>query len=188
MLKSKADQALIMRSAARLGRGAHAADIINATDQALGNAGNVQNRMLQARQDALKEFAGRTALHEQQWGTPMKMWGDLMSQGGDLPNIPHTAAADTTGAQQQAMLQAFNQGTQNVGSAMQSVAGAMGKSPDLAAVAKIMAGIGQKGSKKSADGATEEDTTAGTSAFSPSTYDTSYNQFGIDDTYNNVFS
>src|SRR4249920_2219737 len=38
MLKSKADQALIMRSAARLGRGAHAADIINATDQALGNA------------------------------------------------------------------------------------------------------------------------------------------------------
>ena len=98
MLKSKADQALVMRSAARLGRGAKASDIINATDQSLGNASTTSNRMLTAQQDALKEFAARQQLHQQQWGDPMKMWGDLMAQGGNLPNIPHTAFTDPSGS------------------------------------------------------------------------------------------
>lgn len=188
MVKSKADQALMMRSAARLGQGAKASEIINATDQALGNSQNQNNRMLQARQDALKEYAGRQQLHEQQWGAPMKMWGDLMTQGGDLPNIQKMNVADTTGAQQQAMLQAFNSGTQGVGSAMNNVASAMGKSPDLSSVAKILADIGKnKGGKTKSSGddtISAGDSDGGVSIFSPSTYDTSRNDYGTTDDYN----
>ena len=143
---AKQNQALTMRAAARLGQGAKASDIINATDKSLGDSTNVANRMLQARNDALKEFSARTALHEQQWGTPMKMWGELMAQGGNIPQIPRgTAATDSTGAQQQAMLQAFNQGTSRVGSAFDALAGAAGKSVDLSGVAKALASI--KGGK-----------------------------------------
>ena len=64
MIKSKADQALLMRQAARMGHGAKAADIINANDLALGNEQRVKDKMLQARTDAMKEFAARTSLHE----------------------------------------------------------------------------------------------------------------------------
>ena len=153
--QAKLNQALTMRAAARLGQGAKASDIINATDQSLGDSSNVQNRMLQARNDALKEFSARTALHEQQWGTPMKMWGDLMAQGGTIPQIPRSAITDSTGAQQQAMLQAFNQGTSKVGSAFDSLAAAAGKSPDLSAVAKALGSIkaGKSGgTQQSSDG------------------------------------
>ena len=159
--QAKLNQALTMRAAARLGQGAKASDIINATDQSLGDSSNVKNRMLQARNDALKEFSARTALHEQQWGTPMKMWGDLMAQGGNIPQLPKgVGATDSTGAQQQAMLQAFNQGTSRVGSAFDSLASAAGKSPDLSAVAKalgsIKAGKGG-GTQQSADGTMNSD-------------------------------
>jgi hypothetical protein len=149
MQRTKADQALVMRQAARLGRGADATKIINSADQSLGNADNVKNRMLQARTEALKEFSGRQQLHEAQWGAPMKMWGDLMAQGGDIPGIPKSAFTDTTGAQQQQMLNAFNQGTARVGSAFDSLAGAAGKSVDLSGVAKALAGIGKGGGKNS---------------------------------------
>ena len=148
MQRTKADQALVMRQAARLGRGADATKIINSADQSLGNAANVQNRMLQARNEALKEFAGRQQLHEAQWGAPMKIWGDYMSQGGDIPGVPKGALTDTSGQQQAAMLQAFNQGTARVGGAFDSLASAAGKSPDLSGIAKSLASIG-KGSKNS---------------------------------------
>jgi hypothetical protein len=183
MLKSKADQALIMRSAARLGRGAQAADIINATDQALGNAAQQQNTMLQARQDAMKEYAARQSLHEQQWGGPMKMWGDLMSQGGNLPNIPLSSTIGaSTGAQQQAMLQAFNQGTTGTAAAMQNVAKAMGQSPDLSSVAKLIAGIKFSGAGKGTPAAGGADDTGAQSFVTDSSGDTtgpfSFSQWG----------
>jgi hypothetical protein len=152
MEKSKADQALLMRSAARLGTGAKAAEIINATDQKLGNAQNVRDRMLQARNDALKEFGARGALHESQWGKPMEVWGSLMAQGGDLPAIPRSSATDSTGAQQQAMLAAFNQGTRGVSGAFDGLASAAGKSVDLSGVAKALASIKAGGSGKGGRG------------------------------------
>jgi hypothetical protein len=148
MMKTKADQAMIMRQAARLGRGADATKIIQSADQKLGNREAMNNRMLNARNEAVKEFAGRQQLHEAQWGQPMKMWGELMAQGGDIPGIPKSALTDTTGAQQQAMLSAFNAGTRGVSSAFDGLAGAAGKSVDLSGIAKSLAAIG-KGSKNS---------------------------------------
>jgi hypothetical protein len=179
MMKTKADQALVMRQAARLGRGADAAKIIQSADQKLGNAQNVQNRMLQARNEAVKEFAGRQQLHEAQWGEPMKMWGNLMAQGGDIPGIPKGAMTDTTGAQQQAMLQAFNQGTQRVGSAFDSLASAAGKSVDLSGVAKALASIG-KGTKNS-KGQADETTYGGITEVpkSQESWDNTRNDYGI---------
>jgi hypothetical protein len=154
--RAKANQGQVMRQAARLGRGADAQSIIQATDQSLGNADTMNARMLSARQDAMKEFAARTALHEEQWGKPMATWASLMSQGGDIPGIPKSALTDTTGQQQQAMLNAFNQGTSRVGSAFDQLANAAGKSPDLSGVAKALASIkmgkGGSGSGKMDDG------------------------------------
>jgi hypothetical protein len=151
MMKTKAEQALVMRQAARLGRGADASKIISSADQKLGNREAVQNRMLNARNEALKEYAGRQQLHEAQWGQPMKMWGELMAQGADIPGIPKNAYTDTTGAQQQAMLAAFNQGTRGVGGAFDSLASAAGKSVDLSGIAKALASIG-KATGKTAKG------------------------------------
>ena len=148
MQKTKSDQSMIMRQAARLGRGGDASRIIQSADQNLGNANTSNNRMLQARNEALKEYAGRQQLHEAQWGEPMKMWGALMSQGGDMPNIPKNAMPDVSGQMQQQLLSAFNQGTSRVGSAFDSLAAAAGKSPDLSAVAKALASVG-KGTKNS---------------------------------------
>jgi hypothetical protein len=158
MAKSKADQALLTRQAIRMGQGGKAADIINATDQKLGDAETQNNTLLQARQNALKEVAGRQQLHEAEYGAPMKMWGDLMAQGGDIPGIPSKALADTQGAQQSAMNSAFGAGTTGVGAAMKDVASAMGKSPDLSDVAKLLAGIGKKGSKADSSDDEEEPT------------------------------
>jgi hypothetical protein len=189
MMKSKADQALIMRQAARLGRGADASAIIQATDQKLGKAENVQNRMLQARNEAVKEFAGRQQLHEAQWGEPMKMWGNLMAQGGDIPGIPKSMMTDSTGAMQQGMLQAFNQGTQGVGGAFDSMIGAAGKSPDLSSVAKLLAGIGSKSSKNS-KGQEDDTTYGGTTSFGKASGgDDNYsrNDYGIYDNSSNDF-
>lgn len=139
MLRSKADQALIMRSAMRMGSGARAADIIQATNAQLGNRETQNNRMLQARAMALDEYKNRLQQHEAQWGTPMKVWGDLMSQGGDLPNIQKSTVDQginsMINSQMQGANTAFNQGTQGVSSAMTALANAVGKSPDLSAAA-----------------------------------------------------
>src|SRR3954471_14647917 len=168
MMKAKADQAIMMRQAARLGRGADASKIIQSTDAKLGNAGAQSNRMLQARNEAVKEFAGRQQLHEAQWGTPMKMWGELMAQGGDIPGIPKSGLTDTTGAQQQAMLSAFNQGTRGVSGAFDGLSSAAGKSVDLSGVAKILAGIGSKSGKKNSQGQDDETSYSGTTSFGKS--------------------
>ena len=183
MLKSKADQALVMRSAARLGRGAKASDIINATDQSLGNAATTSNRMLTAQQDALKEFAARQQLHQQQWGDPMKMWGDLMAQGGNIPNIPHTAFADPSGDMASKMASAFQSGTSGIGRAMNAVGTALGKSPDLDPLAKLLAGIGksQRENPASGDNQDNQPVQGGYSIAAPTIFggsDSSYNDYG----------
>lgn len=147
MLRSKADQALIMRASLRMGQGARAPDIIQATDQQLGDAQTIQNRMLQARQQALQEYGARLQQHEAQWGTPLKFYADIMQQGGDLPNMPRSATdqqlSASIGQQMSGMNNAFNQGTSNVSSAMQALAQSIGKSPDFSAAASAFGKIGK---------------------------------------------
>jgi hypothetical protein len=176
MLRSKADQALIMRSAMRMGSGAHPADIIQATDQQLGNAATAQNRMLEARKQALGEYNTRLQQHEAKWGTPMKVWGDLMSQGGDLPNIPKSNMDQSINSmisgQMSGMNQAFQAGTSGVSSAMQALAGAMGKSPDLSAAASAFGKMKFGGSNNAATSDTYDPTVnqMGFSTFGPSQF------------------
>jgi hypothetical protein len=145
---AKANQAALMRASARLGQGVKAEDIIQSTNAQLGGPEAMSSRMLSARQDALKEFQARQQLHEQQWGAPMKMWGDLMAQGGDIPPVPKSMLTDTSGQQQQAMLNAFSQGSSAIGNAMNAVAQAEGKSVDLSGVAKMLADIGKQQSRQ----------------------------------------
>jgi len=132
-----------MRSAARLGTGAKAQEIINAVDQGMGK--EQKNTLLAARNQAVQEAAARAAAHETQYGQPMKMWGDLMAQGGNLPDIPRsTLNADLGSAissQNQAMQRAFGAGTEGVSGAMGGVASAAGKSPDFSKLSSILAGI-----------------------------------------------
>jgi hypothetical protein len=173
-MRTKADQAMMMRQALRLGRGADATKIIQSADQKLGNRENVQNRMLQARNEAVKEFAGRQQLHEAQWGEPMKMWGALMAQGGDVPGIPKSALTDSTGAMQQQMLSSFNQNTARVGSAFDSLAKAAGQSPDLSGIAKALASIGKGG--KNSKGQDDETTYGGVTQFGKSSNDDSWDK------------
>ena len=176
MLRSKADQALIMRAGLRMGQGARAPDIIQATDQQLGNSQTIQNRMLEARKQALQEYGVRQQQHEVQYGTPMKVWGDLMSQGGDLPNISRSNVDQGINAminsQMQGMNSAFNAGTQGVSSAMQALAGAVGKSPDFSAAASAFGKMLKPGDKKSggSDDTTYDPTinTGGFSSYYPS--------------------
>ena len=153
MMRSKADQALIMRQAMRMGGSGRPEAIIQATNAALGDPERVKNRMLQARQQALQEFGQRTQQHEAKWGTPMKVWGEYMQQGGDLPNIGKSnldqSINSMINAQAGAMTNAFNAGTRGVSSAMEGLASAAGKSPDLSAVAGALAkmkfGAGKQG-------------------------------------------
>lgn len=143
MARSKADQALLMRQAARLGTGAKAEEIINAVDQKLGQG--QQNTLLQARNQAVQERAARVAAHETEYGTPMKVWGELMAQGGNLPDIPKSSLNQDLGNaithQNDAMQKAFAAGTSGVSSALGGLASAAGKSPDLSGLAKILASI-----------------------------------------------
>ena len=169
--RANEQQAGLLRGAIRLGRGEKAANIINASDEKLGDIDTARQRALTARGSALKEFQGRQQLHEQQWGQPMKIWGELMAQGGDMPNIPKGALTDTTGAQQSAMLNAFNQSTGRVGGAFDSLAKAAGQSVDLSGVAKILASIGQRNSKNKSYEDTTQDQYSGTSTYGPATYD-----------------
>src|SRR5215831_1210508 len=173
MLRSKADQALIMRSALRMGAGARAPDIIQATDLQLGDPQKVKDRMLQARQQALQEYGQRLQQHEAQWGKPMEVWGNLMGQGGDLPNLSKGDISQSLNSninsQQSAMMNAFDKGTQGVSSAMQALAGAVGKSPDLSGVASAFGKMKFGGSGGKATGQTQDDT-----------YDVYANQMNVD--------
>lgn len=143
MAQSKANQALLMRSAARLGTGAKAAEIINSVDQSLGK--EQKNTLLAARNQAVQEAAARAAAHETQYGQPMKMWGDLMAQGGNIPDIPRSSLNADLGSaissQNSAMQQAFRSGTEGVSNAMGGVAAAAGRSPDFSKLSSILAGI-----------------------------------------------
>lgn len=147
MAQSKANQALLMRGAARLGTGAKAEEVINAVDQGLGK--QQQNTLLQARNQAVQERAARVAAHETEYGQPMKMWGELMAQGGNLPDIPKSSLSQDLGNaithQNDAMQKAFAAGTSGVSNALGGLAGAAGKSPSFEGLAKILAGI--KGGK-----------------------------------------
>jgi hypothetical protein len=181
MMKTKAEQALIMRQAARLGRGADATKIIQAADQKLGDKAAQQNRMLQARNEAVKEFAGRQQLHEAQWGTPMKLWGELMAQGGDIPNIPNRALADSTGAMQQGMASAFNAGTRGVSGAFDTLVGAAGKSPDLSSVvsALVSAGKNARTGKNTHQTTYDDPQYGGVSTVGKSIWDDSRDEYGV---------
>jgi len=176
MIRSKADQALIMRQALRAGGSGHPQEIIQVTDQQLGNPETTKNRMLQARQMAMDEYSKRQQQHEVQWGTPMKVWGDLMSQGGDLPNISKgnvdSGINSMINSQMQGMMSAYNQGTNGVSSAMTALANAAGKSPDLSAAASAFGKMKFGGSKKSEDDTYDPTTNAmGLSSYGQSGFD-----------------
>lgn len=162
MAKSKADQALIMRSALRMGQGARAADIIQATDQELGK--NAPDRMLEARKQALQEHAMGLQQHEIEWGTPMKVWGDIMAGGSEMPTVNKSNMNQMLDAminqQSGQMQQAHQAGTAGVSSAMSALAKAVGQSPSLASAASAFGKGGGGGKSKS-----------GTSGFDDSTYD-----------------
>ena len=153
--RSKADQAGFVRSALRMGRGNAVPDIINAVQDDLGQA--APDRELAARQEAFKESGQLQAMHEQKWGTPMKIWGEIMQQGGQLPSAGGGGAGSPIGKdldnsiqQQQAMMASgFQAGTQGVGAAMQNVANALGKSPDLGSAASAFSKVGGGGNSRS---------------------------------------
>jgi hypothetical protein len=174
MARSKADQALLMRGAARLGTGAKAAEIINAVDQKLG-AGQ-KDTLLNARNQAVQESAARAAAHETQYGTPMKMWGELMAQGGNIPDMPKSSLNADLGTaitnQNSAMQKALAAGTAGVSGALGGVASAAGKSPSFEGLAKILASI--KSGKGEGD---EEDKSSqwGSSSYAPNTPGYGYN-------------
>lgn len=191
MLRAKADQALIMRSALRLGAGARAPDIIQATNAALGDPEKVKNRMLQARQQALSEYKDRLQQHEAQWGTPMKVWGDLMGQGGDIPNVPKGSMDQSINSminsQMSGMQNAFAAGTKGVSAAYDAMAKAAGQSPDLSAVAKALGSMKfgqQKGTGTGSDSDTYDPTVQmGVSTFGQNYGDTGRNDYGTDYSY-----
>jgi hypothetical protein len=180
MAQSKANQALLMRSAARLGTGAKAEEVINAVDQGLGK--QQQNTLLQARNQAVQEAAARAAAHETQYGTPMKMWGELMAQGGNLPDIPKSSLNQDLGNaitnQNEAMQKAFAAGTTGVSSALGGLASAAGKSPDFSGLAKILASI------KSGKGTGDDDQSGALNSGGESTYSQNIPGYGYSD---NVF-
>jgi len=146
--QTKAQQALMMREALRMGRGDRTAGIINDADQALGNADVMNQRALTARSEAIKEYAAGLQEHEAKWGTPMKVWGDLMAQGGDMPNVSRgnldQSLNSMINSQASAMNSAFNSGTSGVGGALNNLASAVGKYPDLSAAAKAFGSIGKQ--------------------------------------------
>lgn len=150
MARSKADQALLMRGAMRLGQGAKAAEIINATDQNLGK--QQQDTLLRARNQAVQEAAARQQAHEAQYGPQVKLWADIMGQGGNIPNMPASSLNKDLGTaisnQNEAMQKAFAAGTSGVSSALGGLASAAGKSPDFSGLAKILANIGKASGKK----------------------------------------
>jgi hypothetical protein len=147
MLKSKAEQAILMRQSERMGHGAKAAEIIHATDTDLGNDQRIKSRSLAARQEALKEYGLRQAQHEVQYGKPMEVWGNLMAQGGDIPNLPKSTFSDPSGSMASQMLAAYGAGTRGVSGALGGLASAAGKYPDLSSVAKALASIDSKRGK-----------------------------------------
>jgi hypothetical protein len=168
MARSKADQALLMRQAARLGTGAKAEEIIGAVDQKLG-AGQ-KDALLAARNQAVQERAARVASHETEFGPQLKMWADLMQQGGNLPDMPKSSLNQDLGSaissQNAAMQRAFASGTEGVSGAFSGLAGAAGKSPSFEGLAQILAGI-DKG-KKSKYGSEDDQrlNTMGSSSYS----------------------
>jgi hypothetical protein len=153
MARSKADQALLMRQAARMGTGAKAEEIINAVDQKLGS--EQKSTMLQARNQAVQERAARQAAHETEYGPRLKMWADLMQQGGNMPDMPKSSLNADLGSaisnQSQAMQRAFAAGTEGVSGAFSGMASAAGKSPDFSGLAKILASIKSGGKTKEDD-------------------------------------
>jgi hypothetical protein len=164
--RSKADQATLMRQAARLGRGGDAQSIINATDANLGE--DTGTRLAKARAQALMERSQRLQMHEAEYGKPMEMWGNLMAQGGDTPGIPKSSLnADLNGViaeQAKAMQGAMASGNAGISGAYKDLIGASGKSPDLSSVVKALSSIdSRKGLKRDEE---EEDQWGGVSSHS----------------------
>lgn len=185
MLRSKADQAILMRQSERMGHGAKAAEIIHATDSALGDDARVKARSLAARQEALKEYGLRQQMHETQYGKPMEVWGNLMAQGGDLPPMPKSAFSDPSSGMQAQMLAAYGAGTRGVSGALGSLANAAGKSPDLSAVAKALAGLDAMKKGGAAEDTRDESRLGGYSYVAPASDDRG--DSGFRDSNNELF-
>lgn len=159
LIRSKSDQALFQQQALRQGKGANPSDLIQAVNAELGK--NTNNRMLEARKQALAEHGQKVQQHEAEWGTPMRFWGDLMAQGGNMPDIPKGSLEQSLnaqiGQQSSGMQSAFAQGTQGVGSAMQALASAVGKSPNMSGISFGKGGGMGGAGKRAGTGATVRD-------------------------------
>jgi hypothetical protein len=143
----KDQQGIIARQALRMGKGADLAKIIKATDDAYGE--ELPELMAKTRMGAMQERQNRVSQHNQQYMPEMQMWQQLMAAGGGDAQIKFSDTPQALAAQQGQMAQsiqaAMESESRNVGGAMNSLAGAMGKSPDLSAVAGAFSKMGSAG-------------------------------------------
>jgi hypothetical protein len=142
MARSKQNQSTLARQALRLGRGQDIPKLIKATDDQLGQG--MSETALKARQGAIEERNSRVTAHQNQYLPEIQMWAKLMEGGGMTPEIPTQAGRDLQSSQGQmasALQQALAAGQGAVGSAYGNLASAVGKSPDLSGIAKILASI-----------------------------------------------
>lgn len=112
---------------------------------------------------ALAEHAQRLQQHEVEWGTPMKVWGDIMAGGSEMPSPSRSNTNQMIDAminqQSGQMQQAHQAGTAGVSSAMAALAKAVGQSPSLASAASAFGkmGGGGKGKKSGGDAGYTDD-------------------------------
>ena len=156
----KDDQGIIARQALRMGKGADLAKIIKSTDDAYGQ--QLPQLMLQAREGARQERAQRVQQHQQRWLPEMQNWEQLMAQGGGdaalrFSNVPQELQA-MQGSMANAIQSAMQSEASGVGGAYNSLAAAMGKSPDLSGLTKAFSGSGSAG--KGSSGSTKYSLTA----------------------------
>lgn len=139
---------IIQRQALRLGKGADIAKIIKATDDQYGQ--EIPELMMKAREGARTEKAQREQQHSQRWLPEMQMWQQLMAAGGGDAQLKFSDTPQALAAQQGQMAQSIQQAMESesrgVGGAMQGLASAMGKSPDLSGVASSLSKMGSGGS------------------------------------------
>lgn len=133
----KENQALVGRQALRMGKGADYAKIIKATDDAMGQ--NLPDLMVKAYDQARTQHGQDVAQHSQQYLPELQNWEQLMAQGGGdaalrFSNAPQEINA-IQGNMANAIQSAMQSGASGINSAYNSVATAVGKSPDLSKIA-----------------------------------------------------
>lgn len=171
---------IIARQALRLGKGADLAKIIKATDDQYGQ--EIPELMMKAREGARTEHAQRMQQHNQQYMPEMQMWQEMMAAGGGDAQIKFSDTPQALASQQGQMAQTIQAAMQSeasgVGGAMQGLASAMGKSPDLSGVASSLSKMGGSGSAGSGSrGSTKYSLTAkGSQAQNPDANRNSWDQ------------